>query len=180
MYGEILQPVITVNRNQLNKIINALHSVERAVRVEREELPYRCAVDYIGVVYKNITQGTYAGGYAPYSPRYAKWKVETMQLGSTFWILGRDLLKAITVIKKRWGYVGGIPMDAMDSGGKSWYGKGKVGKKKKIGMYGKTIEFGLGKQPARPVFEPSGHEYADKGWKEEGDASLKKIEDVWR
>ena len=177
---DILQPVIKIDRQMLGRIINAINVVERAVRTERSELPYRCAVDYLGVVRKNITQGTYATNYPPYNPKYAKWKVETMMAGSTFWILKRDLLRSLTVIKKRWGYVGGIPLGAMDSGGKSWYGRGGKGKRKPITMYAKTIEFGLGKQPARPVFEPSANEYAEDGWKKQGKESLRKIKDAWR
>jgi len=179
-YGDIAIPFILFNRQQIGIIVNAIRKVEVQVKRERDLLPYENAIDYISLLHKNITQGTFSTSYPPYSPRYAKWKVETMRMGSSFWILKGDLLRSLTVIKKRWGFVGGIPLNAMDSGGKSWHGTGDKGPRKSITMYAKTIEFGLGKQPARPVFEPTGEQFSKAGWLLNAKQSMDRIGRVWR
>ena len=75
------------------------------------------------------------------------------------------------------GYLGGVHPGAMDSGGKSWHGKGKKGPKgesKSIEMYGRVGE------NKRPVFEPVMEEYKKAGWQKRIDTFMKRMEADWR
>ena len=86
-------------------------------------------------------------------------------------------MKSLGAYKLGGGYIGGVQPGAMDSGGKSWYGKGKMGAKgesKSIEMYGRVEEH------RRPVFTPTMDEYEKDGWQKRGDEMLKRIEADWK
>jgi hypothetical protein len=65
----------------------------------------------------------------------------------------------------------------MDSGGKSWFGKGQAGPKgpsKSIEMYGRVEE------NRRPIFAPSMREYEKNGYQKRGDEMLERIKADWK
>ena len=133
----------------------------------------------------------FAGGYAPYNTRYARWK-EQFAATTGYHVLKGDAIKALTVQKVRvykWVQIwfSGIPEGVKDTGGKSWlYPLGSLkGKPKSIAMYMYVGEYGGnygkgGKHPKRAVFGPSMVEYSRQGQKKRGGEYLKDIERQWR
>jgi len=74
------------------------------------------------------------------------------------------------------GWIGGVPIGAMDQGGKSWFGKGADephGKSKSIAMYG-SIE-----ESRRPIFKPTAEEYAGVGWLKRGQEGVNELKKAW-
>jgi hypothetical protein len=152
----------------------------------KDEMQRRCAVDYFQLVVKNIFSMN--SPRPAYVPRYRTWKYEYGWNGyPSPWRLGGDLVKSLSAFKSKKGWVGGVPENAMDSGGKSWFGKGSKGgsgKSKPITMYGSVMEYGgswpkAGNHPARPVFGPTAEEYAADGWLKRGDEALQEIGKEW-
>ncbi len=97
------------------------------------------------------------------------------------WRLRGDLVSSLSAFKapNGKGYIGGVPIGAMDQGGKSWLGKGSKGPKgpsKPIAMYGSILEYG---PKRRPVFGPSADEYAKTGWGKRGQESLNELRKQW-
>lgn len=142
-----------------DRLIGQLRSAEHRINKDSAESLQQ---QLIG----NITSQHFA--YAPYSDRYAEWKREYGRgKGSTdFWVLFGDLLKAIKVSPVSWRgkaqYFVGIRPGIFDSGGKSWLGQGDRGPAKEILEYALLMEKGgqNGRQPARPLFEPTQDEFA--------------------
>lgn len=173
---------IEFDPKDLTRAFLALDRLDSIVTTQQSELPYRCAVDFKNLVINNILTQKYSAQYAPYSGRYAHWKTVTMLRGSHFWSLYGDLLKNITAFRFDNGWMGGVPAGAMDSGGKSWFGtrQNRVGSRKSIAMYGRTMEYGLNNHPARPVFQPSTAEFISGGYSVRALESLRKIVVGWR
>jgi len=171
----------TLNKRDIDRIEHACERVLAQARIEREDLPYRSAREFRGLLFNNIMTQKYATGYAPYSPRYAEWKTQTMMMGSQFWRLFGDMLNSLTIEMKDDGWFAGIPGDVMDSGGKSWFGtpESRRGKSKPVSMYASVMELGLNNHPARPVFGPTTEEYAVDGWPKQGAESIKRISNAW-
>ena len=168
---------VKVNQKDITRILNALKRIEATVKVQGlDTMPWKCATDYYQLVMTNIQKRTRA---APaYSKRYRNWKYEYGWQGyPSPWKLRGDLVKSLGAYKLGDGYIGGVQPGAMDSGGKSWFGKGKAGPKgpsKSIEMYGRVEE------NRRPVFEPTMKEYEQDGFQKRGDEMLKRIEADWR
>jgi len=165
----------------IERLRRSLLDVLNTSRMESKLLPQRNATDLKQLLIRNILTQKYALGYAPYSPRYAAWKTQTMLMGSHFWRLYGDLLKNITAQCKGKAWFAGIPAGILDSGGKSWFStrQSRVGKRKYIGMYARVMEFGYANHPARSVFIPTQEEYIKAGWINRGGESLKKVGNRW-
>lgn len=178
----LLKASIEVNNEDLNRIVSAFKRLEvRSPEIVADKMQRRCATDYFQKIFKNIVSGKYSGGYRSYSKRYAKWKSD-LNLGLEFWVLQGDLLNALTAFQEDGGWVGGIPAGVMDSGGKSWLGRLDKGDRKDIAWYARLMEFGSsdGKQPARPLFEPTAIEYSQTEWPKRGEEALREVGDLWR
>jgi len=157
--------------------VNAIKRIETTVKVQGlDTMQWKCATDYCQLVMANINKRTRPT--PAYSKRYRNWKYEYGWHGyPSPWKLRGDLVKSLGSYRFGEGYIGGVRPGAMDSGGKSWYGKGKLGPKgdaKPIEMYGRVEE------NRRPVFEPTMKEYEKDGWQKRGDEMLKRIEADWR
>lgn len=176
--------------SDLRRWHSAASRLEKQAAKEWDENPKRNAIGYSNLVIKNIMQQKGMGKYASYSDRYAKWK-ERYGRETGFWKLFGDLTKSIThfrVIDNRMGvraWMGGIPSNMVDSGGKSWFGKGDLGFPKRIAMYAHVMEYGgswpkAGKHPPRPIFGPTAEEYQNVFWWKEFEYSRMRIKDKWR
>jgi len=176
---------VQVKESDLKRYLNALEKLRGKVQTfGMDEMQRRCAVDYYQLVVKNIMSKMSAR--PAYSPRYRTWKYEYGWMG--YPAPGRlrgDLIKNMAAFKDaKNGWWGGIPRGTMDSGGKSWFGKGSKGPKggpRSISLYGWVYEKGRkdGKQPPRPVFEPSANEYVREGWQKRGQEALDEIKKAW-
>jgi len=168
---------VKVNKADAQRIMSALSGLTQVVKTQGlETLPWKCAVDYYQLVMKNIQHRR-----APspgYSKRYRNWKYEYGWMGyPSPWKLKGDLVASLGAYKFGEGYLGGVQPGKMDSGGKSWFGKGKKGAKgpsKSIEMYGRVEE------SKRPVFEPTMKEYEKEGFQKRGDEMLKRMGAEWK
>lgn len=177
---------VEVNKVQLDRILFAMEKLISAVQLQKNDHCYRCAVDYQQLVIGAITSQKYAP-YTPYVKRYKEWKEKYGKL-SGFHRLGGDLVKNIksfkTGVGKNQGWAGGVVPGSMDTGGKSWRGKGDKGPPKSIEFYAGIME---GKvkvrrkqnHPLRKVFEPVRNEYAKGGFLLRGEETLQKIGRNW-
>ena len=149
----------------------------------QQEMQRRCAVDYYQLLVKNIMSKMVPK--PSYSPRYARWKKKYGRMGfPSPWRLKGDIVASLSAFPAGKGWMGGIPIGAMDSGGKSWLGKGDKGRSKPIAMYGSVMEHGGsygkgGTHPPRPVFGPTAKEYARAGWQKRGQEALNKQKAAW-
>ncbi len=168
-------------QSDVTRFNRALDRIAHKARTQEQILPFNASTDYKHLLIRNILTQKYAGSYAPYSERYAKWKAQTMMMGSHFWMLFGDLRESIATFKVPGGFFSGIPVGAFDSGGKSMFGTPDElkGKSKRISMYGRAMEYGIG-QPARPLFGPTLNEYFLGGFSLRGLESLNKIRLGWR
>lgn len=173
----------------LRRWFGAVNRLEKQTIKEWDENPKKNAIGYSNLVVKNIMQQKGMGAWS-YSERYAKWK-EKYGRDTGFWRLFGDLVKSIThfrVTESRMGvraWMGGIPSNIVDSGGKSWFGKGDRGAVKRIAMYGHVMEYGgywpkAGRHPPRPIFGPTAQEYQNVFWWKEFERSRIRIRDKWR
>jgi hypothetical protein len=172
-----------VNPEDFRRIMSALGRLETVARREEDRHAMNCANDYKDLAINNLLTQKFSSGYAPYHPRYAEWKTQRMMMGSMFWRLYGDLINNVTVFKSGKGWVGGVPANATDSGGKSWHSSpGRLkGRPKRIAWYGRINELGLGNHPARPVFEPTRLEYAASDrYRQRGQESLHNLRQQWR
>jgi hypothetical protein len=164
-----------INQKDVENMMKALTRLElKAKRLESQH-PFSCANDYQVLVKKNLLTQKFALTYPPYSERYARWKSETMRMGSHFWMLFGDLFRAITVFKigkKDW--MAGVPSRIFDKGGKSMFGMAGTGKPKRIAMYGSVVE------KKRPLFSPTADEYKKTGWPKQGERDLRELGRQWR
>jgi hypothetical protein len=173
------------NQSDIRRVLRALGRIERAVKREKSDLPYRCAVDYVNLLRRNIMTQKFAGGYAPYHPRYRQWKSEYFAT-TGFWVMRGSVVNALTVYRdrhpQRW--VGGLPPGAGTVPGSSWFGPPGTGKPANINMYAYVNEYGGSYggsvRPARPVFRPTKQEYERSGFPKRGKESLDIIGRSWR
>jgi len=157
----------------LQRYLKALEKVEQSVKLfGQDEMQRRCAVDYYQLLVKNIMSKMVPK--PSYSPRYARWKKKYGRMGfPSPWRLKGDLVASLSAFPVGKGWMGGVPIGAMDSGGKSWLGKGDIGDSKPIAMYG-SIE-----EDRRPVFGPTAKEYAGAGWQKRGQEALNQFRKEW-
>jgi len=179
---------VKLNQTEYKRILQALKEVryksKRWFEVRGGELNRRCAIGYAQLLVRNIMTQKHMGGYAPYHPRYRQFKQDYFAGG--WWRLKGDLVKNIVNFREGVGWMGGVPAGVFDTGGKSWFGMGRKGKRKQIAMYARVGEFGGklprggGDHPARPIFQPTTEEYADGEWLKQGGLAMKDIEGSWR
>jgi len=160
------------------RYMRALTKLQQSVKLfGQDEMQRRCAVDYFQLLVNNIKKR-----YFPrpaYSIRYRSWKYEYGWQGyPSPWRLRGDLVGSLSAFRAPDGksWIGGVPIGAMDSGGKSWFGKGSKGPSggsKSIAMYG-SIE-----EKRRPVFGPTASEYAGAGWSKRGQEALNNLRKAW-
>lgn len=175
----------------LQRWVSALKRLERNVRTRARETARIQSLGYAHLLRSNVLGNRYAGTYAPYNPDYEEWKSNiTRNMG--FHVLKGNFLNAIRHWELRqtgttFEWMGGIRAGVMDSGGKSWFGKGNRGPPKPIAMYARVFEFGGnfksakgGVHPARPVFIPTMGEYKSSGWRARGRGELRKLGNAWR
>lgn len=168
---------IKMNQKDLKRIDSALMKIARIAHEQKKfGMTQACADEYRLLVINNLLTQKFATGYRPYSPKYAKWKTQTMMLGSQFWRLYGDLVNNIEVFKVGDTFMGGIKAGVMDSGGKSWFSTParRLGKPKEIVMYAKKLE------KDRPLFEPTRQEYKNSGYPARGILALRKIGAGWK
>lgn len=181
---------IKFKEQDMARYLAALEKVRAAVtHFGMDEMQRRCAIDYYQLVIKNILSKTRP--QPAYVPRYRTWKYEYGWGYPSPWRLRGDLVASLTAFKNAGGngWYGGVPHGAMDSGGKSWFGKGSKGAKgfsRSIGKYGWVMEYGGdysasggGNHPPRPVFGPSAEEYAVAGWDKRGIEALNELKKGW-
>lgn len=183
---------VAFNPSDYNRIIRIFDNFGRsayAANVIAEPMQRRCATGFHHLLLNNLNSATAKYSYQYYTRKYAAWKKLRSGYGSAgWWKLSGDLINA--VIKRKTsgrvkGWIVGIN-DIKDSGGKSWHGKGDIGKPKQIGMYATVMEHGGnlphggGKHPPRPLFGPTRDEYADDYWPSEGIRALRSIRGRWR
>ena len=169
---------IKIKDSDISRYLKALEKLETTVlEFGRDEMQRRCAVDYFQLVTKNIMKRKRPS--PAYSKRYQNWKYEYGWLGyPSPWRLRGDLVQSLSAFKNpgAHGWIGGVPIGAMDQGGKSWFGKGAqgpVGPSKSIAMYGSVEE------RRRPVFKPTAEEYAKTGWPKRGQEMLNELKKAW-
>lgn len=175
-----------VDKTQLQRLKFAIEKLISAVQLQKNDYPYRCAVDYQQSLIKAIMTQKYSGRYAPYHPRYRLWK-EQYSATTGYHVLKGDFVKSIKVFKvgtgKNQGWAGGVFPGSMDTGGKSWFGKGDRGRPKSIEMYIGIMEgvysTYVQRHPRRPLFEPVREDYAENGWKKRGLEALQRIGRSW-
>jgi len=162
----------------LQRYMRALTKLQQSVKTfGQNEMQRRCAVDYYQLLVKNIMKKMTPK--PSYNPRYARWKMKYSWMGfPSPWRLRGDLVSSLSAFKAPDGngYIGGVPIGAMDQGGKSWFGKGSKGPSggsKSIAMYG-SIE-----EARRPVFGPTSSEYAGTGWSKRGQEALNELRKAW-
>jgi len=132
--------------------------VRTVVKYEVNALPKQCAIDYVLRLKERIINQSFS--YPALNKDYTKWKDEHYPSAKTFWHLGGDLVKAITVLplgKNTWA--GTIQGGVQDSGGKSYFRDSST----EILKYALILESGYkGLKytiPARPLFVPTGETY---------------------
>lgn len=137
---------VKLNPIDVKRWLKALYKVEWRARwwlkAGGGEFNRRCSVAYANKVIANILSNKWR--FMPYTERYAKWKREAGLGSEPFWKLKGDLISSMTSFRENKGWVGGIPANVLDSGGKSWLHKlneGKI-KRKKIAMIATVLEFG--------------------------------------
>lgn len=169
--------MMKLDQKEYQRIMKALKSVRYRInwwiKVDGGELNRRCSIGYMQLLVRNIMGLTRPN--PPYVPRYRTWKFEYGKMGYPApWRLFGDLVRNISNFREGIGWVGGIPAGVMDSGGKSWAGKGDKGKPKRIAMYAAVNE------RRRPIFRPTMEEYADAEWPKQGTLALRNIGRGWR
>jgi hypothetical protein len=172
-----MQISVKIDQADLQRLMSALDGVQSVVKVQGgDTMQWKCATDYYQLVMANMLK--MRSPSPGYSMRYRNWKYEYGWMGyPSPWRLRGDLMRSLGSYRYGDGYLGGVQPGAMDSGGKSWFGKGRLGPSGKI----KSIEmYGNVEEARRPLFEPTMDEYAGAGWLKRGDEMLGKIEARWR
>lgn len=167
---------IKLNQKEYKRILKGLRKIRQKVNfhfvLRGGEMNRKCAIGYTQLLVKNIMTEKYASGYASYHPRYRVWKRQYAP-GKGFWRLKDDLVRNLGPFRQGNGWMGGVPAGALDTGGKSWFGKGDIGKRKPMAMYA-TIN-----ERKRPIFEPTMDEFALSAWPEQAGLAMKDIERAW-
>ncbi|TRO55552.1 hypothetical protein E2P64_06855, partial [Candidatus Bathyarchaeota archaeon] len=99
---------IILDPQSVRRLNSAINRIQRKVIIQKNELPMRCAADYVQLLHQNITTQKYKTTYPPYSPRYDKWKSRKFGRTYGFWHLTGRLLGALRPIKIAEGWFGGI------------------------------------------------------------------------
>jgi hypothetical protein len=160
--------------------MRSLNRLEGIIEELEDTVPRKNAIDYSNLLRSNIHGQRHMSGYAAYSERYAEWK-EQYALYQGYWKAMGSFVNAITFWKEKKGtWRAGIPAGIYDAGGTSWLGAGDLGPPKPIAMYARTIEYGEGNQPERPIFRPTLSEYREKGFIDRGQEAQTQISRQWR
>jgi len=147
-----------------------------------EKMPQQGALDYIRELRSAIVSQKYMGSYKPLNTEYVKWKGNNKH-----WVLEGDLMRSLSVFPSTTvlggnGWMGGIPSNTMDTGGKSWFypRDNNPGKPHNIAKYGRVGEFGGKKRSARPIFTPVMEVFEKDQWRKRGKLTLDYIGKQWR
>ena len=88
---------IVIDPIDFKRYIRALRRVERvATREVTSRQQMRSAIDYQHRLTFNIVSQKFGGSYAPYSPRYARWKKKRVRKFPSWWVLSGNLLRSLT------------------------------------------------------------------------------------
>jgi len=174
------------NKLHLARWMKAIDKINAVLKKEKQDLPYRNAVDFSHLLVNNINSQKYSAGYAPLNTRYKEWKSKYGRSGREFWALFNRLIQRISAFKVTGGWMGGIEA-GLKVGDTSWFGKGigRAGKGGGLGhivdvaQYARWLEFGRKRQPERPLFQPTTVEYWKEGFVKRGAESLQKIKGAW-
>jgi len=170
---------------------NALNKLERRVNYwllfRGGEFNRRCAQWYANRVIDNIHQQRFSARWPGYSFLYGMWKRTYFPGTAAYkWMLKGDLLDNIMYIREGGGWFGGIPAGIYDTGGKSWFGRGDVGRPKEIAMYARVLEYGGdysalggGFHYPRPLFRPTFEQFLKTDVPRFVDTMMKDIERQW-
>ena len=172
-----MQISVKIDQADLQRLMSALSGVQSVVKVQGlDTMQWQCSTDYYQLVMANMLKRSSPS--PAYTDRYSKWKQKYGWMGyPSPWRLRGDLMRSLGSYRYGNGYLGGVQPGAMDSGGKSWFGKGRLGPSGKI----KSIEmYGNVEEERRPLFGPTMDEYAGAGWLKRGDEMMGKIEARWR
>jgi hypothetical protein len=165
---------IEENKSDLARYIEALGKTAEEYEKQANDLPKRCAEEFQLLLIKNITTQAFPW-VASRSQRYKDWKMQ--RVGHLkHWILDGDLLGAITHWKESDAWIAGIPSGIFDRGGKNYSG----GAPMEIAIYARSLEYGEGTQPARPLFGPSTEQYEKTKMPEQIEKTAKEIESKWK
>ena len=179
--SESLSFKIEVNKADLNRILRALVNFVEETKRQQDRMPMMCALDFKGLLIKNLFGQKFAGSYPDYNERYAEW-LEDMGLLSSkeFWTLYGDLINNIDSFKisdsAMTGHFAGIRAGIMDKGGKSWFGTpdDPKGLPREIAKYARKAE------EKRPLFRPTHEEYATSGFSIRGKEALVFMKNQWK
>ena len=169
---------IRFRRSDYTRWLRATAKIQAEALRESLNLPYRMAVGYTNLVRSNISTGKFTAMYAPYSERYYHWKYFIFGSSGGFWYLKGHLLRSLTTFRHENGWMGGIPA-GIQVEGSSWFGEGQTGRPAYVAEYGNWMEFGRGRQPARPLFTPTLKEYRENEALKEAVVSLNKVASRW-
>lgn len=165
-------------KSDIDKWKEAIARLENMARMEMDDLPFRCAGEFIQLVKTNVMTSKFR--FKGYNQRYWLWK-KMMYGWQPQWRLSGDMLAALMVdpvriTKNEKGYAGGVPAGVMDRGGKSWYGSpGRVfGRPKEIAKYAAIVE------EDRPLFQWTTEQYEKDKWPSQGDITLSRLKACWR
>jgi hypothetical protein len=170
-----------LNPSDLDRMMRALNKLEATAKRLENDFPRKNSIDYAMLLRQNIHSQKHMSGYPPYNERYAEWKEQYALYDEGYWKAMGSLVSAITFWKEQHGrWRSGVPEGAYDTGGTSWFGTGAEGEDKPIAMYARTIEYGLGKQPERPIFRPTLKEYKATKYMERGREAIRELKRQWR
>lgn len=181
----------TIEKSTIQRLIIALRAVNSSVYKYSVggEGPRLLSLVFTDRIRADINKGKWVGRWSGraqrYNPKYRDWK-EQYGRGYQFGVLFGDLVLNITNFKVGGSsWMSGVPDGIMDSGGKSWFGRGNKGKPKSIAMYGTVFEEGYrgdpraGFHPKRPVFRHTLDTFA-RETAVEGGRMLAYVGDNWR
>jgi hypothetical protein len=154
--------------NNTVKIRRAMTNVVNELKRQETQLIKTAATDFLFKVKMAITSEKYADATWIYSPAYAEYKSKH-QPNKVYWKFSDDLFAAISnvTISKSERFVG-VPESARNGAGE------------KISKYALRLEYGVaGRQPARPVFNPSLDEYFEGMFQKRVDNSIYQILGRW-
>lgn len=157
----------SLNETDFRRIQKAVDRLIVSARRAQTECPRTLAEGYVEEVREAIISSKYSSKYQDYNERYEEWKHKHGK-GLRFWDLFGDLISNLHAFPVESGFFGGIPSGTMDSGGKSWLGKGDKGPSKDIAWYGWIMEEGgvfvgnagvTQRHPKRALFTPVFNSY---------------------
>jgi len=167
--------MIRFDPQDVKKLNKAITRLERVLAIEKNDLPMYSALDYVYRLNRNIVNQKFAGTYASYSPKYAAWKSKNYPGSIGFWHLRGYMLKNLRAFKDPQGWIGGINGSITVPG----IGFGKGSKPQNLSDIGFRMEYGKGRQPARPLFMPTLDEYVNEGWPTVIARTITKMKGAW-